>query len=255
MNENKNVKFVEIGCVENINFYQFPKISIHFYISFLFVLCLFVGCTTTGKPKTVPSPPAPTPEVVIEKPKPEGIYHKVQKGETMWRIAKTYDVGVEDIVSINNIPNAASIEPNQLLFIPGAKEIKEIVLKTPEVKKDEFFWPIKGRVLSYFNDAEGGSLSQGIDVEASLGESVKASRDGDIVLADYLNGYGYTVIVDHQDSYFSVYAHNAQLLVKVNDHVLRGESIAKAGKNGKLSFVHFEIRQGKQALNPLHYLP
>ena len=222
-------------------------------LSFLIIFCFLSGCVTSGKSKPIPAEPATL--VTQPQPKPEGIYHKVQKGETVWRIAKTYNVSLDEVVKVNNIPNAASIEENQLLFIPGVKEIKQIIQKTPEIKKDEFFWPIKGRVLSYFNDSNGSLSNRGIDVEAADGENVKASREGVVVLADYISGYGYTLILDHEDGYYPVYAHNAQLLVKLNDHVLRSEAIAKAGKNGKASFVHFEIRQGKQAFNPLHYLP
>ena len=232
--------------IEDMEFFQ------ERWLRVLFVLCFLSGCATT-KPKPTPTP-SPTP-AAQQPSKPEGIYHKVQKGETVWRIAKTYNVSLEEVVRINNIPNAASVEENQLLFIPGVKEVKQLIQKTSESKKDEFLWPIKGRILSYFSDSGGPSSSRGIDVEATDGENVKASREGVVVLADYISGYGYTLILDHEDGYYSVYAHNAQLLAKLNDHVLRGEAIARAGKNGKSSFVHFEIRQGKQALNPLHYLP
>ena len=254
---NRNILSLQFSLI-NLNLFQ--PISIYFNISqlifiFLFVLCFLSGCATAVKTKPVP-PPTPTVETKL---KQEGIYHKVQKGETVWRISKTYQVGLDEIVKINNIPNAASIEENQLLFIPSAKEIKGIVLKSPDIKKDEFLWPIRGKILSFFNEPDGQFINRGIDIEAPEGESVKASREGIAVLADYLGGYGYTLIVDHEDGYYSVYAHNAQLLVKLNDRVFRGEEIAKAGfakgGNGKSSFIHFEIRQGKVSLNPLHYLP
>ena len=84
----------------------------------------------------------------------EGIYHKVNKGETLWRIAQTYHVGVDEIIRSNNIPNAALIEANQLLFIPGASQMRPVVLPDGG-ESDDFSWPIQGRLTAFFNDKQG----------------------------------------------------------------------------------------------------
>jgi len=217
------------------------------------IVLLISGCATAPKKET---PPVKTPApAVVEKPK--GIYHKVSKQESLWRIAKTYNVGLDEIIKANNIPNAAVIEENQLILIPGATEAEKVTVESrpPDGKSDEFAWPLRGRIISYFNDVKGHNVNRGIDIMATEGEDVKAVRDGKVVMADYLNGYGYTVIIDHFDGFYSVYAHASDLLVKLNDLVTRGTTIGHLGKSGRTAFLHFEVRKFEQANNPLYYLP
>jgi murein DD-endopeptidase MepM/ murein hydrolase activator NlpD len=220
---------------------------VSFLVVSVFVLSLS-GCATAPKKGT------PPPVPVVEKPK--GIYHKVSKQESLWRIAKTYGVSIDDIVKANNIPNAAVIEENQLILIPGATQALKVPVEKSETKgSDEFAWPLRGRVVSYFKDAKGGAANRGIDIQAEEGEEIKAARDGKVVLADYLNGYGYTVMIDHYDGFYTVYAHAADLLVKLNDLVSRGSTVGHLAKTGHQAFLHFEVRKFEQANNPLYYLP
>ena len=193
---------------------------------------------------------------VTELPRVErkGVYHKVKKGETLWRIAKTYGVPIQSITRANNIPEAAKIEKNQLVFIPGVEHAKEIIMDDAAEEK-EFIWPIEGKVIGYFNQHQGNRINKGIDIRAQEGDLVKASRTGRVVFADYLSGYGYTVILDHLDGLYSVYARNAKLLVRLNDFVLKNNDIAQLGPSSNLSYLHFEIRKKSVVDNPLYYLP
>ena len=220
---------------------------------FLISICivsLIAGCSTTPKKEPLP----PQPASVVEKPK--GIYHKVAKQESLWRIAKTYGVSLDEIVKANNIPNAAVIEENQLVFVPGATEMLKVFLDKPDGKPDEFAWPLKGRVISYFNDAKGQSFNHGIDIAAaSQGEEIRAVREGKVVFADYLGGYGYTVIMDHLDGFYSVYARQSDLLVKPGQTVSKGTPLGRLAKSGQSAFLHFEIRKMEEPNNPLYYLP
>lgn len=178
------------------------------------------------------------------------------RGQTLWQIAQGYGVGIKDIIDSNNIPNGTALEVGQLLFIPGAKEAKDVSGHTKDNNKNEFIWPLKGKVLVYFDDPIGVStVSHGIDIQAQAGDTVQAVREGDVVLADYMSGYGQTVMIDHKDGFISVYARNAKLLVKRGDHVYKGDAIAQVGQMGNRVVEHFEIRHGSQATNPLYYLP
>ena len=152
--------------------------------------------------------------------------------------------------------NAAAIEVGQLLLIPGAKQAKEMPVEhTADANKDEFAWPIKGKTLSFFNDHRGEGINRGVDIEVNEGDVVKASREGQVVLADYMSGYNQTVMIDHGDGFISVYAQNRKLLVKLGDHVFKADPIAEVGSVTSKSFLHFEIRKGKEATIPLYYLP
>lgn len=244
--------------------YQLPKLIARVRFPspafFLLFFGFLTGCATTEY-KPLPEAPKSTATVTTLEHKPtplkvEGYYHKVVKGQTLFRIAKAYGVAVEDIIKANNIPNAAAIEVDQLILIPGAKGAKEVAApKAPDDNKDEFAWPIRGKVISYYNDRKGESSNRGIDIEANEGDAIKAAREGDVVLADYMAGYGQTLMLDHGDGFISVYAQADQLLVKLGDHVVKGDAIAHVGRVGKRSFCHFELRKGEMAVNPLYYLP
>jgi len=211
------------------------------------------GCTTTEEYKPMPASTAETAPVS----KKEGVYHKVVRGQTLWQIAQGYGVNFQDIIDSNNIPKGSALEVGQLLFIPGVKNAVNISERTTlDHSKTEFIWPVKGKVVVYFDDLIGiNTLSHGIDIQTQAGDSVHAVREGDVVLAGYMSGYGQTVMIDHKDGFISVYARNAKLLVKLGDHVTQGDPIAKVGQLGSRVVEHFEIRHGSQATNPLYYLP
>lgn len=196
----------------------------------------------------------------------KGVNHKVQKGETLWRIAKTYQVDIDDIIRSNNIPNGAHLEENQLIFIPGVdniRSVERVVTSSTSSKstttldpiKDDFGWPVKGRVSRYFGDQRSSYLSRGIGIETMEGQPVVASRQGKVVFADYLAGYYYTVILDHLDGYFTVYGFNSKLTVNLGDTVAKGEKVGLAGKKGNTPLLYFEIRRYAKAENPLYFLP
>ena len=211
----------------------------------LFMVLALAGCATIREEGELQKPPA-----VVKK----GIYHKVVKGQTIWRIAKTYGVSIDDIIVTNSIPNVAKLEEGQLIFIPGADKVQEIPEEVSDNQND-FIWPVKGKVVRYFREPKGGAVNNGIDILAQDADSVKASRAGKVVLADYLSGYGHTVILDHADGLYSVYGQNAKLSVGLGDSVAQGMPIGVLASDKNASFLHFEIRKNAHADNPLFYLP
>lgn len=222
----------------------------HLYFLGLVIGALFLtGCATVKHPSVVV---APEKQVL----QPKGIQHKVIRGETLWRIARTYGVTVDDIIRANNIPDVASIEVGQLVFIPGADALRSVpAVSAQEGKDNDFVWPVRGKVFSYFRELKGGAHNRGIDIACAEGDSIKAARSGKVVLASRLPGHAYTVILEHADGFFTVYSHNAQIMVAVNDQVSRGSKIALPASSGGKLYAHFEIRKGDKPSNPLYYLP
>ncbi len=109
----------------------------------------------------------------------QGVYHKVVRGQTLWQIAQGYGVSIKDIIKSNNIPNGSTLllKIGQLLFIPGVKEAKDISEHTVDNNKNEFIWPIHGKVLVYFDDPIGVSTaSHGIDIQAQAGDTAHATQ-------------------------------------------------------------------------------
>ncbi len=215
--------------------------------------CLVSGCATL---ETVPMDDMPIMENYVTTPIPQGIYHKVNRGETVWRIAKSYDVTITEIIESNNIPDIAQIEVNQLILIPGATEVRPVFAEPEGVEESEgYIWPLKGKILTHFHKIRDGVKSRGIDIRASQGEVVRAARSGEVVFADYLPGQGYMIILEHPDEFFTVYSKNAQLLVSLGDRVGQSQPIAHVGQDDRLAYLHFQIRKRSKEDNPLYYLP
>ena len=121
-----------------------------------------------------------------------------------------------------------------------------------------FDWPMQGRVVSGFGAKPGGRFNDGVNLDAKSGEPVKAAADGVVAYAgDAVAGFGNLVLVKHADGWVSAYAHNSALLVARGRKVARGEAIARAGSTGAVSSpqLHFELRRGRVAVDPIKHLP
>lgn len=121
-----------------------------------------------------------------------------------------------------------------------------------------FDWPLGGRVVSGFGAKPGGRFNDGVNLDAKAGEPVKAAADGIVAYAgDAVAGFGNLILVKHADGWVSAYAHNAALLVARGRKVARGEAIARAGATGAVTSpqLHFELRRGRTAVDPLKHLP
>jgi len=123
--------------------------------------------------------------------------------------------------------------------------------------KGMFIWPLKGEIVRRFGQKDH-QKSNGIEISASPKSSVIASAPGRVTYSgNGVQGYGNLIIIQHSDAYFTIYGYNASNLVETNAYVGRGDRIALSGTpdgedKGKL---HFEIRQGKKAVDPTLYLP
>ncbi len=120
-----------------------------------------------------------------------------------------------------------------------------------------FRWPVRGRVISSFGEKPGGVRNEGINIAVPEGADIHAAADGVVAYAgNELKGYGNLVLIRHKDGWVTAYAHNKALFVKRGDRVRAGQVIAKAGSTGsvKTSQLHFELRKGATAVNPLKYL-
>ncbi|MBX6324108.1 MAG: M23 family metallopeptidase, partial [Rhodospirillaceae bacterium] len=128
----------------------------------------------------------------------------------------------------------------------------------PPLSGDKFLWPVAaGRILMGFGPAAGGQQNDGINIAAAEGTPVRAVENGVVAYAgNELRGFGNLLLIRHADGWMSAYAHNETLLVKRGDTVKRGEIIARVGKTGNVSEpqLHFELRRGTRAVDPMPYL-
>jgi murein DD-endopeptidase MepM/ murein hydrolase activator NlpD len=214
--------------------------------------------------------------------KPKGIYHTVKKNQTLWRICSTYKVNLQDVAELNNIKKTSQIKAGDKIFIPGAKKVLWVkqVTKAPTkkttVKKKKrktsskkpvskkiishsgmFKWPVKGTVIKRFG-IYNKTKHDGINIKAPSGTPVKASSSGKVIFSSFLEGYGNTIIIQHNNSYVTVYGNNKANLVRVGRRVQTGEKIATVGASAEKSrvpFLHFQIRKYDNPRNPAFYLP
>jgi lipoprotein NlpD len=117
----------------------------------------------------------------------------------------------------------------------------------------EFIWPAKGKVLAGFAEPR----SKGIDIDGKPGDPIVAAASGRVTyIGSGIPGLGKLVVIKHESGFITVYAHNREILVKEQQAVTRGQKIAELGaSDADRPKLHFQIRKGSAAVDPLRYLP
>ena len=216
-------------------------------------------------------------------------YHIVKRGESLYVIAWIYDLDVQKIAKLNRMPSLDAIYPGEKIYLkqpsparaqraprlaaspktqtkvakaPTYNETqkKETVKSIAEVKtasasNEKWVWPAKGHVVKLFSTKQN-DYNKGIDITGKFNDSVVAAKSGKVVYSgEGLRGYGKLIIIKHDDTYLSAYAHNNQLLVNEGDVVKQGAVIAKMGQTDSPNVkLHFQIRKNGQPVNPSNYL-
>ena len=231
---------------------------------------LALGCASAPRPRPPPVP-LTTAEPHVE-PDLVGSMHVVKKGETVYRIARTYGIEVRDLMEVNDLADPRLLQVGMELFVPGAVRPLDVpalppgVLPEPEPepqalprappKDPSLRWPLQGVLYSRFGVRQG-QRHDGIDIAAPEGTPVTAAASGTVVYTGRQSGYGAIVILRHSNGLVTLYAHNSAVLVKEGDEVAAGTPIAKVGQSGRTTgpHLHFEVREGTRPRNPLFYLP
>lgn len=205
--------------------------------------------------------------------------HIVNKGETLYSIAWEYGQDVRDVAHWNNIRAPYTIYPQQVLRVvppaqktagktaparhspaaavhtprhAAAKTAKPVTNRTQKIS---WQWPTNGTIINRFSARDSGK--KGLGIAGKTGQAIKAAADGSVVYAgDALRGYGQLVIIKHDETYFSAYAHNNRLHVREEQAVKKGQHIADMGNSGTdRVMLHFEVRRDGKPVDPLQYLP
>lgn len=224
---------------------------------------------------------------------PASNYHTIAKGDTLYSVSRRYGIDVQTLAADNGIEPPYTLIVGQRLSLgrkaaysasarrtetvrssaPAAVSAKG---KTPvktasarktapsrkssvvsKYRKTKFVWPVRGTVISKYGTIGKGRANDGINIKAAKGTTVKAADKGTVAYAgNELKGFGNLILVRHDDGWITAYAHNDRLLVKKGQRVARGEKIATVGMTGGVNApqLHFEIRAGKNPVNPVSYL-
>ncbi|WP_281814574.1 peptidoglycan DD-metalloendopeptidase family protein [Limnohabitans sp. MORI2] len=207
-------------------------------------------------------------------------YYTVKPGDTLIRIGMDHGQSGRDIARWNKLENPNLIETGQVLRVlpPGpdapvtkptssasgtnappmpsapATPTPPAANAAPAGAEDtiSFQWPARGNLISGFDE----SKNKGLDIGGKVGDPVMAAADGRVVYAGAgLRGYGNLIILKHNNTYLTAYAHNQTLLVKEDQVIKRGQKIAEMGNSDADQVkLHFEIRRQGKPVDPAKYL-
>ncbi len=214
-------------------------------------------------------------------------YYTVKPSDTVIRIGLDSGQNWRDIVRWNNLENPNRIEVGQVLRVtpPGSDNAQAVThpvapgnataasgaarpasavsgtaapsapASAASAGEDElaFIWPAQGQVIGGFDEVK----NKGLDISGKAGDPILASADGRVVYADAgLRGYGKLIILKHNNTYLTAYAHNQTLLVKEDQTVKKGQKIAEMGNtDADRVKLHFEVRRQGKPVDPAKYLP
>jgi len=226
------------------------------------------------RPESRPSPAAPSAAV------PAGSY-VVKKGDTLYSIALEHGADYRDVAQWNRLEDPSKIQIGQVLRVSvpeqrltevgppriiGRIESRPLGEAPPKeaaagpraepkaaASSAEFIWPVKGKVLAGFAEPR----SKGIDIDGRPGDPVVAAAAGRVTYTGTgIPGLGKLVVIRHDSGFITVYAHNRDIVVKEQQNVGRGQKIAELGNtDSDRPKLHFQIRKGAAAVDPLKYLP
>lgn len=238
------------------------------------------ACATVKAPVTARQGPDKQPVRVIspdaERPVNERTRHKVTRGDTLYSIAWRYGHDYRTLASWNRIKPPFTIYPGQVISLIPAKR-SGAAQPPPVAKKPDgpvaaardpappppqagtgtaavrWQWPARGKLLK----AATPTARKGISIAGRRGQKVVAAATGRVVYSGSgLRGYGNLIIIKHNDTYLSAYAHNRDLIVNEGETVTAGQQISTMGVDSKgAPVLHFEIRKNGKPINPLGQLP
>ncbi len=199
------------------------------------------------------------------------IYREVQLGETLESIANEYGQTAEQLAELNNMSEPYHLNKSQIIMIKVSTELlnkknQEISIRKSAIREAEnavpintpkFIKPIDGKITIKFGEQTSKGKSKGINIAADEGTAVESIATGQVVFAGNDTKFGNLLIIklDNSDLYVA-YAHLQDLLIQKGATVSQGEAIGHIGSTGDAEYpqLHFAIREGKIAVDPLKYV-
>ena len=132
---------------------------------------------------------------------------------------------------------------------------KIVVLRDKRTSK--FIWPVKGKLLSKYGKSKEGFYNDGINIDSKKGTKVMSSQAGKVIYCgNEIPGYGNLILIKHSKNWITAYAHLNEVFTEKGKKVNKGEIIGSVGNTGNVRSpqLHFEIRKGKESVNPLKLL-
>lgn len=173
----------------------------------------------------------------------------VQSGEELYMISEKYHVPASKIILINKLQAPYTLQVGQTLYL---KESAAPTKLTPvSTGNTDFIWPVQGRIISTYGEDDGVS-NEGINIAAPKDTPIYAAKDGTVTYVGNETEFGNMALISHEDGWRSAYAHADRIVVENGEKVTQGQVIGYVGKTGNVTSpqLHFEIRNGKQSVDP-----
>jgi len=201
-----------------------------------------------------------------------GLHYTIQRGDTLYSIAKAYGADWRDIVRANSGLDLGNLPVGQEIIIPNSTGPVATTPATPRPKAEfnqghpgpiaaegEFLWPVEGELIGKFHQRipwRRGEADQGIDIRAAEGTAVVAAKSGRVNAFTRFPGYGRSVMLEHQDGSITFYGYLGEVLCSHGTWVRQGEVIGTVGQTGLSSGaqLHFRIWQGERFVDPMSQL-
>ena len=194
------------------------------------------------------------------------IYHEVQVGETIEEIALKYEQTVDEIAMLNELYPPYYLDEFQIIKIKVAKDFDQKAALNMQQKQQsevlkpqtpDFIPPVQGKVISKFGESTKYGQNKGINIAAKQGTKILAATGGKVIYADYDATFGYLVLVKVTGkNIVTSYAHLEDMILSKGTSIKQGDVIGYVGSTGKVKTpqLHFGIREGKTAKDPLQYV-
>ncbi|WP_232473104.1 LysM peptidoglycan-binding domain-containing protein, partial [Brachyspira pilosicoli] len=181
--------------------------------------------------------------------------YKVQKGDTLYSIARNNKMELKKLLEINNIKDASKYT----LQIGANLKIETIKTEYADetIPDSSFQWPYRGIIVARYGVDTYKLANRGINILGNIGDKVSASDYGIVEYANDIRGFGKVVIIKHKNGFTTSYAHLSKISVKLGDIVNKGDYIGDIGDTGLVdkSELYFKISYRGRALDPIKLLP
>ena len=181
--------------------------------------------------------------------------YKVQKGDTLYSIARNNKMELKKLLEINNIKDASKYT----LQIGANLKIESIKSEYADetIPDSSFQWPYRGIIVARYGVDTYKLANRGINILGNIGDKVSVSDYGIVEYANDIRGFGKVVIIKHKNGFTTSYAHLSKISVKLGDIVNKGDYIGDIGDTGLVdkSELYFKISYRGRALDPIKLLP
>ena len=193
-----------------------------------------------------------------KKAEESGDIYIVKEGDSLFSISLLYDVNYKRIAKWNNLEEPYRLFVGDEIIIKSGKYRNKKIAKKNKVKylsKLEWIRPHNGRVSKEYTYSDIGK--KGIDISGDIGDKIYSSAEGVVVYTGSgIKGYGKLIIIKHNETFLTAYAHTSKILVKENTRVKKGQVIALLGDTDSVKpILHFQVRKNGKTVDPEKYIP